>query len=148
MLLTTVEIDLIASRCEGLQSIAHLYEELRDHCPACDDIALKNLFLWCIRELMQQGRLRFLGEGWVRDGIGPDAPLMFGDRIFSHPDVVIDGLRQPSDASPGGVVQLIGDKWPSDLRPAFNRNDRGFNPLWFEKWHFEWFDGKGNPVLF
>ncbi|AJP58943.1 hypothetical protein UC34_22375 [Pandoraea vervacti] len=138
MLMTADELDLVAFRCDGLQSIAHLYEELNVLRPNFDPIEMKNLFLWCVRELMRRGRLKFLGEGWVRDGVGPDAPLMFEDQPFEPHDLVKNGLRQPVDPSPEGVMRLIESKWPSQVRPAFNVKERGFDPLWFEKWYFVW----------
>ena len=145
--MTTAELDSIASRCEGLQSIVHLYEEVQAHRSRSDAVEIKNLFLWCIRELMQQGRLTFVGEGWVRDGVGPDAPLMFGDEPFGPDDVVVNGLRQPVDPSPNGVVQLIASKWPGEGHPAFNAKERGFDPIWFEKWCFIWCDEAGKPLV-
>jgi hypothetical protein len=149
MLLTHAELDEIAVRCEGLQSIAHVYEEVRARRGSLDAAEVKGLFLWCIRELMQRGRLRFLGEGWVRDGLGTDAPLMFGDQPFGGDDVIINGLRQPTDPTPAGVADLIDSKWPTDPRPAFNANEPGFDPVWFEKWYFVWLDpATGKPIVF
>lgn len=148
MLITNEELDLIASRCEGLQSIAHLYEEVCARRPTCNAAEAKELFLWCIHTLMQQDRLRFLGEGWVRDGVGENSPLMFGDEPFGPCDVVVNGLRQPTDSSPNGVVQMIDAKWPSEIVPAFNTKEQGFDPVWFEKWYFVWCDETGRPVTF
>jgi hypothetical protein len=148
MLMTTAELDSIASRCEGLQSIAHLYEEVKAHRLTSNDVEIKDLFLWCIRELMRRDRLRFLGEGWVRDGVGLDAPFMFGDQPFGPSDVVVNSLRQPVDHSPDGVVRLIDAKWPAEVRPAFDVKEQGFDPIWFEKWYFTWCDETGKPVVF
>lgn len=147
MLMTTAELESIASRCEGLQSIAHLYEEVKAQHPRPDALEVKKLFLWCIRELMRHGRLKFVGEGWVRDGVGPDAPFMFGDQPFGPEDVVVDGLRQPVDPNPDGAVQLIDVEWPDEGRPAFSAKEYGFDPIWFDKWYFTWCDEAGKPVV-
>lgn len=147
-MLSATELNEIASRCEGLQSIAHLYEELQIHRFNLTGTEMKQLFLWSIRELMKKGRLKFLGEGWVRDGTSTDTPLMFGDSLFGIDEVIVEGLRQPVDPSPDGVVNLIYSKWPSQVTPAFNVRDDGFDSLWFEKWTFIWYDKSGNPILF
>ncbi|WP_143277442.1 hypothetical protein [Bordetella genomosp. 9] len=109
---------------------------------------MKELFLWCICELMKQGRLKFWGEGWVRKGEGAAMEFMFGDKPFGPDDIVVDGLLQPSDPRPEGVVQLIRAKWPLEKKPAFNAKDDGFSPLWFDKWYFTWHDESEKPVVF
>jgi len=146
MFLTTDELEALVYRCEGLQSIVHLYDELRIQHSISDGIKLKYLFLWVVYELMKQGRLDFLGESWVRDGADDNAPFMFGDQPFSPDDVVINGLKQPIDSNPEGVVRLIESKWPHQIVAAFNIHDQGFDPIWFEKWCFAWHNKIGKQI--
>ena len=142
------ELDKIALFSEGLNSIGGVYSQVRELYPENNGEELRDMFLWCIRELMTQGRLKFLGEGWVKDGTGPDAPLLFGDAPFGEEDIVIDGLKQPQDPSPEGVTNLIRSKWPPEVEAYSLKNREGFDTLWFEKWDFDWFDKEGNPVYF
>jgi hypothetical protein len=99
-MITASELESIAFRCDGLQSIAHVYEEVQAIRPNADATELKRLFLDCLEELLRQGRVKFLGEGWIRDGSSVDSPLMFGDQYFDAADEVVNGLRQPIDSTP------------------------------------------------
>jgi len=246
MLMTPEELDAIVFRCGELSSIEYVYEEIRIRHPMLNDIELKDLFLWCIRELMQQGRLKFVGEGQISEGINLEAlpyrsdfpletfkellrkngihpplqfgdkrfgtsgilkkgqlpegisvgvlpympdfpleafnellresgilsktPLKFGDKPFGPDDVLINDLRQPDnpspeilaqreqrrwlppipsvDPDPDIVVRLIDSKWPVELRPTWNVKEPGFDPVWFLKWGFLWFDKEGKLIKF
>jgi|GEM_PF-2651497 len=142
------ELDKIALFSEGLNSIGGVYSQVRELYPENNGEELRDMFLWCIRELMTQGRLKFLGENAFRSGPEPDAPWMFGDRPDKPTDIVIDGLTQPQDPSPEGITNLIRSKWPPEVEAYSLKNREGFDTLWFEKWDFDWFDKEGNPVYF
>jgi hypothetical protein len=66
--------------------------------------------------------------------------LMFDSEVFGPADVLVGGLRQPSDQSPQAIVNLIRSKWPPEFQPRHRKGEAGFDPLWFEKWCFEWAD--------
>lgn len=66
--------------------------------------------------------------------------LMFDSEVFSPADVLVGGLRQPSDQRPQAIVNLIRSKWPPELQPRRRKGEAGFDPLWFEKWSFAWVD--------
>ena len=148
MQLSLEELDEIAEKWGDSEAISPVYREIRARYPDVSGNEVKELFLWCIRELMTQGRLKFLGENAFRSGPEPDAPWMFGDGPDKPTDIVIDGLTQPQDPSPEGITNLIRSKWPPEVEAYSLKNREGFDTLWFEKWDFDWFDKEGNPVYF
>lgn len=119
-------------------TIGRLYWNLRTYNPDMTGEELRDAFLWVIQVLMERGILEFRGEGWIKEGVGKDSPLMFGDKPFGPDDILIDGLKQPADGSPRGVAALIRSKWPTPVKATDNVYKPGFNPLWFEKWQFRW----------
>ena len=141
------ELDEIAYSREGEDNFLFVYQAIQDRYPESSGEELRDVFLWCIRELLAQGRLRFLGETWLKDGMEENAPLMFGDAPDGPDDVFIDGLKQPVDPTPDGIAGLIRSKWPPEVVPNVFPNTEGFEFVWFYKWWFEWFDKDGNPVL-
>jgi hypothetical protein len=72
----------------------------------------------------------------LRDG------LMFDDEVFPEEE---GGVRLPRPNTPDAVIQVIRDKWPRELVPESRKGDGGFDPLWFEKWCFEWVDRDQRP---
>ena len=142
------KLDEIEFYCNELGNIFFLYSRIEERYPESSGEELRDLFLFCIREFMRQGRLKFSGEGWIRCGTEPDDPMMFGETPFGSEDVVIDGLRQPVDPSPEGVAELIKSKWPPEIVPDYLAGEEGFDSIWFLKWEFEWLDEDGNPVFF
>jgi hypothetical protein len=66
--------------------------------------------------------------------------LIFDDCVFSPDETGPGGLRLPKPTTPEAVVNAIRSKWPPEIVPRVNRRDFGFDPIWFEKWCFEWID--------